>query len=313
MVQKTKIYRFPNATLVQFSGSYGPTGHSLLKGGKELEELKTLISDSTFKKLGSWTTRIYEASAGELELVHSTWSQDLVSYIPLEDDPLTEDQSLRELDEETYLKLSPGFQKLYRKKLADPVELRQPVDFELIESPIALTEDALLGKELPTALHGAVEPLRERARRKHSYYSYGDDGPRPDLRRVLPLNIDSEELMHLIFQLSKTVVGASNCGATVTLRDYYASTPQLEISFLASTYTGAMTKRLDKKANGQPYADRRGRMVKDLPKTVGQAIVTTGDIWKWWEAIEGNQLSDGEKLEAIQALIRRLWLSETAV
>lgn len=313
MEQKTKIYRFPNATLVQFAGPHGPTGHSLLKNGTKLSEHKTLISDSTFKKLGVWSTRIYESSLGTLELVHSSWSQDLVSYTPILNDPLTEDQSLRELDEETYLKLSPGFRKLYKKKLADPVELRESVDFELIESPIALDEDVLLGREHPTALHRILGPIREQERRKNSYYSYGNDGPRPDLRRVLPLNISSDELMKLISSLAKPTVGDAGYGATITLRDYYASTPQLEISFLASTYTGAMRKQLDKKANGQPYADHRGRMVKDHPKIVGRATVTTGDIWKWWDAIEGNQLSDGEKLEAIQALIRRLWLSETGV
>lgn len=51
MEQKTKIYRFPNATLVQFAGAYGGNAYSLLEDGTKLSELKTLISDSTFKKL----------------------------------------------------------------------------------------------------------------------------------------------------------------------------------------------------------------------------------------------------------------------
>ena len=292
------IYRFANATVIYSPRHMGKM--TLLEDGVAVAELPDLLSEEVLTALGSYSHKIYAPTQGELELVRSSWTQDTLSYIPKD-----ENSELRELDEETYNRISPNFQLRYKRKLADRVETRTPLEYELVSSPYALKGEVLIGREFVSELHSKIVPLRARATRNDSYY-YNRDRLRASLQSNLPLSLTGGEIKVLIDGLGDEV--ARGKGYSASLHRYgYSEESDFNVTFYATPYEGAMKKVLDKKQNGQPYADRRGRMVRDLPRAVGQAKITSTDLASWWASVEGNRLSDDAKLEALRTLTNHLW------
>lgn len=300
----TTIYRFPNATLIKWAGNFGRDSVSLFEDGVVVSELTDFLSEDVTKSLGRYSYRIHWATAGELELTQITWTQEVVSYLPLD-----ESNELRELNEADYEKLSAGFQKLYKKKLSEPTEVRENVEYELREVPFELQENFLTGKEHATKLHAVIQPLRERERKSNSY-GWGRDERPADLRNNLPLDLSSEELLKVIDFVGQTIIRGSGYGATVELSSGYREPSVLKISFFGALYNGELKKILSTKQGGGHYADGRGRMVRDFPRTVGTAVITHQDVTSWWALIGGAKLSDAAKFEALEELAHHLWRVE---
>jgi len=296
-----QIYRFPNATMILWNSTGSSDNIALLEDGKPLAPLAGVLDEETIKSLGgSWRVRLHAASSGDLELVLSVWTREVVSYIPKD-----ESAGIRELTEEDFEKLTPSFQRLYKKKLSEATETRTTIEHELKVVDYELSQAVLLGKEFPTELHRLTTPARERARRSSSYGYYSRNEELADLKRNLPLSLTSEEILGLINSLSSAAVPATGWAASVRTQGY--GTLELEITFYAAPYGGAVRKKPALKQNGRPYADGRGSIVKELPAIVGKAVVTQGDLAEWWSAIGGNELSDSAKLEALKTLTRHLW------
>lgn len=295
------IYRFTNATVILWNSLRESSSILLLEDGEELKRADKLLPKDVAERL-KWSTRIYGPSSGELQLVESKWSQELISYIPKDGKA-----GLRRLSEEDYGKLSAGFQKLYEKELAEPVETRTVLRFELQELELELREQFLLGTEFSSELQAQIQPIRDRKRR-NSYGSYGKQEKQAELSRNLPVELSTDELMDLIELFGKKILNGNRYGAVANGRGGGYSGPRyFDISFLAEPYGGKQRKVLDKKQNGQPYKDQRGRMVPDRAPVVGSATVTQTDIAGWWKSVGGDQFSDEGKLEALEALTGRIW------
>ncbi len=295
------IYRFTNATVILWKSLRESSSIILLEDGEELKRADNLLPKDVAERL-KWSTRIYGPSSGELQLVEAKWSQEVISYIPKDGKA-----GLRRLSEEDYGKLSAGFQKLYEKELAEPVETRTALRFKLQEPELELREQFLLGTEFSSELQAMIQPIRDRKRR-NSYGSYGKEEKRAELTRNLPVELSTDELMDLIELFGKKILQGKRYGAIVNGRGGGYSGPRyFDISFLAETYEGKQRKVLDKKKNGLPYKNQRGRMVPDRAPAVGTARVTQTDIAGWWESVGGAQLTDGGKLEALEALTGRIW------
>lgn len=302
MTTKTaKIYRFPNATLVNLDGI--AKSMVLLEDSAAVPELQGFLSEEASRALGQYSNRIHGATSGELELISSSWTQEVVSYVPQDSS-----SGIRELSEDEYSKLTPGFQRLYTKKLAEPVETRTVIDHELIAVGYELSEAVLTGKEFPSELHRLVTPARIRASRSSYNYGGNRDAVRVSLPQNLPLQLSSDELLTLVDQLSSQAVPSKGWSASVN-RVGFLGNGDLKVTFYEAPYDGSTKKLLDKKKDGHPYADRRGRMVKDLPKIAGTGSVSAADLGSWWTSVAGESLSDSEKLEALKALTKHLWLA----
>lgn len=296
-----KIYRFPNAT-VHYSPRHMGSGIILLDDGAEVAGLPDLLSEEVLKALGSYSHKIYAPTQGEIELLRSESTRATLSYVPK--DAASE---LRELDEETYERLTPSFQIRYKRKFAEPVETRTPVEFELIAVPYELKGEFLTGKEFPTELHAKVTPVRRHERKRSSYGRYyGSDQIPAYLDWNLPLILSADEVLLVVDALGTSILQGVGYSATVNQRGVYSG-GNLEVNFFAKPYEGATKKILDKKRNGGTYADQRGRMVRDLPTAVGKAEITSLHLSSWWESVEGNSLSDEAKLEALRSLTKHLW------
>lgn len=113
--------------------------------------------------------------------------------------------------------------------------------------------------------------------------------------------------MKLVELAESKIANGSGYAATVSFFKPYNGLPELTVNFLEKPYDGSTEKILAKKQNGQPYADRRGRFVRSMPRTVGKAKISTLELGSWWDSIGGNDLSDVEKAATIEALTRSLW------
>lgn len=298
------IYRFPNATLVQkiYPGSGNKV--AFLDGGKPAAKSKLFSDDfkELVKKLGY---KLFAAVAEDAVLEQSKFSQELVSYIPKDESS----GGLRELTADDYEKLSPAFKAFYESKLAEPVETKSILEHELRTVDYELNEDVLLGKDYLTELHRHIDGIRKQeAARRRSYYSSSSSEPKLELWRNLPLNLSDDEVFKVVGLLGNRITNTSGggYGATLSLHEYSHIPSYITVTFFVSTYSGEMRKQLDTKKDGHPYADRRGRMVKDYPKTAGSATLTPGDLALWWGSIGGNSLADAEKFEALNALTRSI-------
>lgn len=295
------IYRFANATLIRWNGR-GSSDVVLFDDGELLSEDSKTLTRETRDKLGRSSYRFHGKSTGELKLIESKWSQELTRYIPRNGS-----SELRDLSEDDYGKLSPGFQKLYEKLLAEPEENRMEVSFELKNlEGVALSEAVVLGREQLTELHGIILPIRDRARRSNSWNSSFQED-RAELARNLPLELSAEELIRIVDNFGAKIRQGTGYRAQVTTDSAYRGPSELRIDFFGEPYEGAMRKVLSTKRDGKPYADRRGRMVKDLPTSVGSAVVKLQELNGWWDSIGGELLSDEEKLETLTELTRHLW------
>jgi len=302
--EKTVVYRFPNATLVKFAGTsyYG----AVLTDGtdKVLKTEDSPISSEIAGKL--YGVSFYGPAIGELKIEQVRTVEAVDRYVARD-----WKSGLRDLSAEDYEKLSDNFKSLYKKELAEPQEVRTEIVHVSREVPVELTESIIMGQEFISDLHRQVNVVRESERRKNSYYGTRD--PRPELWRFLPLVLSGVELMEIMGNIGQAVGRGRGYQAWLTFHKGYASEPNVfDISYYARPYNGEMRKVLEKKKNGQPYADRRGRMVRDMAPVVGKALVTESDIVSWWESVGGAALSDGEKFEAIQKLTRHLWRVQNA-
>lgn len=298
------IYRFTNATVVHWRGNR-PSGEVNVMSGAPLAT-STVISKETQDKLKGYGTgySFFEASEGDLTLVQSTWSRELISYVPYD----TNNKQLRVLTAEEFEQLTPGFKNLYRKDLSEPIETKAELEFEVQTLDLELKESILLGTEFLTDLHRDVVDLRQKAAaRTRSYYYDSKSGPIPSFERTLPLVISNDELIKLVARAGHKISSGKGFGATVGIVEPYREEAYFKVSFFANPYDGSVKRKPDLKRDGKPYADGRGRMVKDFPKVVGIAQITTSELGTWWDSIGGNLLSDEDKQDAIQALTNTLW------
>jgi len=297
MAAKNIIYRFPNATVLFVPGNMRSI--TLLNNGVEVSEHPHALTTEIMEALGTYSYRAHFATEGELQLVSSSWSREVLSYIPKD-----RSSELKELDEESYEKISVNFKQFYERKLAEPVETRTELEYELVEVPYDLKGEILIGKEFASDLHAKVLPIRDREQRSNRYYDR--DRLRASISNNLPLDLTGAEVKKLVDALGNEVAGRT--GYSASLRQYgYLGDGDFDVTFYEVPYQGAVKKVLDKKQNGQPYADRRGHMVRDMPKSVGQAKITSADLASWWASVEGNKLSDDAKLEALRTLTNHLW------
>ncbi len=291
------VYRFPNATVIRWDG--GTVRNSkLLAGGVEVFEDSSLISEDVKQKLG-FRYSFFGQSDGELNLIRVVETEVVDSYIPKK-------SGLRELSEEEYQQLSPAFQKLYEKRVGKPEEKWEQLPIEVLELEGEISDDLFLGKYFPTELHRVLNTIRERERRvRSSGFGYGDK-ERADFERALPLKISDNELVAVLDEhIIQPVRQGKGITAFVTT-GYGLKKEELRLEFFAAPYDGAVKKILDRKANGQPYADRRGHMVKDFPAKVGMAVISQEQLGEWWKSIGGNSLPDDQKLLSLKALAGRL-------
>jgi len=296
MAAKNIIYRFPNATVLFAPGNLRSI--ILLNDGVEVSEHSHALTTEIMEALGTYSYRAHFATEGKLQLVSSSWSREVLSYIPKD-----RSSELKELDEESYEKISENFKRFYERKLAEPVETRTELEYELVEVPYDLKGEILIGKEFASDLHAKALPIRDREQRG-SYYDR--NRLRASISNNLPLDLTGAEIRKLVDALGNEVAGRN--GYSASLRQYgYLGDGDFDVTFYEVPYQGAVKKVLDKKQNGQPYADRRGRMVRDMPKSVGQAKITATDLANWWASVEGNKLSDDAKLEALRTLTNHLW------
>lgn len=298
------IYRFTNATVLHWRGDR-PTGTVSVIAESPLAT-STIISKDTQERLTGYSRgyAFYEASSGDLTLEESTWSREFISYVPID----AGNKQLRTLPAEEFEKLTPGFQRLYRKELSEPIETKTELEFELQTLDLALKESILLGTEFLTDLHRDVVDLRQKAAaRTRSYHYDTKSGPVPSFERTLPLVISNDELIKLVARAGHKIGSGSGFGATVGIVEPYREEAYFKVSFFANPYDGSVKRQPDLKRDGKPYADGRGRMVKDFPKVVGIAQITTSDLGAWWDSIGGNDLTDDAKQEAITALTKSLW------
>lgn len=299
------IYRFTNATVLYWRGDR-PSGTVSVISESPLAT-SSIISKETQDKLRGYSTGyvFFEASEGDLIVQESTWSRELISYVPADEG----NKQLRSLTEEEFEQLTPGFKNLYRKELSEPIETKTDIEFELQTLNLELKESILLGQEFLTDLHRDVNEFRERAAAKSRSYwnSNSKSGPIASFDRNLPLIISSDELIQLVDRFGRKILSGSGFSATVSIYEPYQSESVLRLSFFAQPYDGSVKKVLDQKRGGGAYADGRGRMVRDLPAVVGKAHITKTELGVWWEWISGNDLPDEEKQEAIQALTNTLW------
>jgi len=302
--EKTLVYRFPNATLVKFVGtSYH--GAVLTDGTDEVLKVEdSPISKEVADKL--YGVQFYGPAVGELKIEQVRTVEAVDRYVARD-----WKAGLRDLSADDYEKLSDNFKKLYKKELAEPQELRNAIDHDTVKVSVELSDGILMGSEFLSDLHGQVNKIRESAKRSNSY---GSKDPRPELWRALPLELSTKDLVGVMHGLNSRIAqGHAGHGyqASVVFRGGYTHTPDFfDIDYYAQPYRGETRKLLDKKQNGQPYADRRGRMVKDLPRVVGNASISEQDIAAWWSSFEGDTLSDTEKLEVISEFINHLWRFE---
>ena len=298
------IYRFTNATVVHWRGNRPSGDVSVISSDAPLAT-STAISKEIQDKLKGYSSgyEFYEASEGNLTLEQSSWSRELISYVPYD----TNNKQLRVLTAEEFEQLTPGFQRLYKKDLSEPIETKTELEFELKTVDRELKESILMGTEFVSDLHKNLYEIRQRAiARSLNYYSR-NTGPAPAFDRILPLTITSDELIKLVADAGHKIGSGTGFGATVGIVEPYRSEAHLKISFFAQPYDGSVKKKLDLKRDGKPYADGRGRMVKDLPSVVGTAEITQRELGEWWVSVDGNLLPDEDKQEAIQALTNTLW------
>jgi len=299
---ETIVYRFPNATVVRVGSGVYSSRMELIDGTD-----KVLVKDSS-PISGEITgamhgLEFYRSIVGELAIYDVRINQSVARYVPID-----WKSGLRDLTEEEYNRLTAGFRQLYKKELDEPEELRTEVPHTLVEVDVELSDDLLMGRSFISDLHGQVHKIREAERRSRS--SWGRDEVRPDLSRVLPLTLKDSELISIVGDFGNRLArgdGGHGYKAKAVFRTGYREPSRLEISYFATAYRGETRKVLDKKANGKPYADGRGRMVQDLPSQVGSSVVTEGDLADWWRSIQGNSLPDSKKLEALQLFTRHIW------
>lgn len=298
-----KIYRFANATVLKIQ-KYNYSGEISLQdnGAKVLES--TVLSEEVLSQLRSNQLRVFAATSEDVFIQRSETSQEVVSYLPVD-----EKSVMRELDAKSFEKLSANFQKMYQRKLAEPVETLSVIEHELQSMSYDLTDEELLGAKPLTVLHGVVNEIRDQAVKKLNRYSYAsnDNKPRARLERVLPIKLQAEELMRTVSKLAYKVIPNRGYAASVKLEDYHHLPLTMNIDFYVNAYQGETRKVLDKKRDGRPYADGRGRFVQDMPATAGRAVISVGELGDWWSSVEGNKLSDEQKLETLTALTRSLW------
>lgn len=298
--EKTLVYRFANATLVKFVGmSYH--GAVLTDGtDKVLKVEDSPISEEVSDKL--YGVSFYGPLVGELKLERVRTVEAVDRYVARD-----WKSGIRDLSAEDYGKLSDNFKKLYRKELAEPQEIRTEIDHDTVDVPVELTDAILMGHDFLTELHRRVNKIRESARRG-SYY--GNKDPRAELWRAMPLSLSTRELTGVLQELSSRMTGLGY-QARVVFRGGYSQSPDFfDIEYFARPYRGETRKQLATKQNGQPYADRRGRMVNDYPPVVGKASISEDDISGWWSSFGGNSLPDSEKLEVLSKFARHLWRFE---
>lgn len=299
----TVVYRFTNATLVNWAPNINRDSITVLDEQEPLPKLPELLNEEVLRQLGQYYHTVYRKAWGAIELVSITSTQEVVSYLPLD-----ATSGLRELQEEDYEKLTPGFQKLYKKKLSEPTMVRTVVEHEIREVPFELQDDVLSGKVFPTKLHELISPIREHIRKRNSSYYNDRDGIHVELRNNLSIQLSDEELLKLISERGPKFTLGKNYGASAEYKSGYRDPSELEITFFTAPYRGETRKIFDKKANGQHYADGRGRLVKDLPSTAGTATISEKDVGLWWYSIGGDVLSEDEKLEALEVFAKSLWL-----
>jgi len=298
--EKTLVYRFANATLVKFVGmSYH--GAVLTDGtDRALKTEHSPISKEVADKL--YGIQFYGPFVGDLKIEQVRTVEAVDRYVARD-----WKAGLRDLSAEDYEKLSDNFKKLYKKELAEPEEIRTEIDHDTVEIPVELTDAILMGHDFISELHMRVNKIRESSRQSGFY---GNRDPRPELWRAMPLSLSARELTSVIHGLSSRLTG-HGYQARVVFRGGYSHTQDFfDIDYFARPYRGETRKQLDKKQNGQPYADRRGRMVNDYPPVVGSASISEDDIAGWWSSFGGNLLSDGEKLEVLSKFARHLWRFE---
>lgn len=295
------IYSFANATVLRWNSLRASESILLLEDGEVLKEAKGVLSEEAASGL-RYTTRIYRRTSGELQLVSSQFSREITSYVPK-----ASNSELRVLSEEEFGKLSEGFQKLYEKNLAEPVETRSAIRFDFQEIDLELREQFLLGVEFSSELQALLQPIRDRIKRANSYSPRSSE-KKAELERNLPTTVEARELPQLIGKIGEKISSSHGYAARVQVDSGYREPDKLKVSFLADRYTGGTRKVLSLKQNGKPYADQRGRLVPDFPEAVGEARITEGELWSWWKSVDGPKLSDEEKLEALTALTRHLWM-----
>lgn len=299
--KKITIYRFPNCTILEGS-TYGYINDSV----KLLDEDALLLPAKMFSselqdKLEKRGLKLYEAVTDSPVIQKKTWTQEVTSFVPISN------TKLRELDAEKFEELSPKFKSLYKKKMSAPVEEVEDIPYELINVEYDLSEPVLMGEEYLTDLHKLVVKDRE-AKRSNNSWSYSRSSePILSLERNLPLRMKSSEIALAIVNAADKLTVSKGYSANISLSRGFRDEPsRIQVSFYANAYDGSKRKVLETKKDGKPYADRRGRYVKDLPPVVGTASITELELFSWWSSIDGNSLNDDDKLTVLTLFAKKI-------
>lgn len=299
------IYRFPNHTLIK-SASYGKPGY--LNNKVELHDegstvaLSRDFSEDFKNSIDRESMRLYEAVTDSAVLYHRETSQEVVSFIPVAGNP-----KLKEITAEEFEQLSSGFRRFYEKKLSEPSEVITEIEARVINVNYDLKESVVMGIEPLTELHSIVNNIRAADRKRNSWNYNSNSEPYFSLERNLPLSLSAREVMKVLGEIAQKSLTKKGVTGRLSVTSPYRNEPvEMNISFYEKPYDGSIKKILDRKRDGKPYADRRGRHVPDMPATAGLAHVTEDEISSWWRFITGDNLEDNQKFAVLQAFTQKV-------
>lgn len=297
-----KMWQFENATVVQprindknqtVIGSDGKILNEIQIPGENTEPDSSRINN----------TSVLEKSVGALTIVTVVEHQkEIEKYVPKNSE---EHPELRHLTVDQYEGLTRDFKNLY---IPEQPETFNNVIEEVVspeQVPYELEWDFLVGKNFTSWLHGIILPCR--ARNSDRYSSSSTITVHPKLENNLPLDLTTSEILVVLESLNRGLKQESKLGALVNITLNHMYVPgEVNIKFFTEVWDKKFKKRLSTKANGRPYADRRGTMVPDYPETAGEAVITMQDIASWWNSINGNNLTDEQKHQALNGFMKQL-------
>jgi len=295
-----RIIRFPNATLFErrsLDASSASGRLQLWDGDREVERDSELLSD----ELKSILYRKGWVAFGPAEQPRATvleTYQDVDHYEPKSSAP----RGLRQLSPQEFEQLTASFRAHYELVREAPREELVELSVRIEDRPMELDPAILEGKRYLNELHNRLAnvPSEGGFNRRNSAEAA------VDISNFEAKALNQEQLIHVVWQLYSPVTqGRSQRG--IFVGGFFGGIPSkpdsISIRFFETPYEGAMKKQLDRKKNGQPYADRRGRMVPDYPQEAGKATITRAELWEWWQNVDGNSRSDEEKIQLLKELV----------
>lgn len=297
-----RLIRFTNATLFErrslsASGAASKSSLQLWDGDREVERDSQLLSDELRDTLYRKGWILFGAAEQPRATIIETY-QDVDHYEPKSSAP----RGLRKLAPQEFEQLTASFKSHYELVREEPREELVELAVEIEDRAMELDSAILEGKSYLNELHRLIAKVP----RERSSNRWNSAEASVNVSNFEPKELSAGQLIHVVWQLYSSVIqGHSHRG--IFVGGFFGGIPSkpdsIPIRFFEEPYEGAMKKQLDKKKNGQPYADRRGRMVPDYPREVGKATITSAELWSWWQSVDGNSRPDEEKLQLLRELV----------